>query len=80
MFSFGPLTTRQVLRPWSASIDGQWSCEGSGAQVSLRVVVGTEMVQSREEAQGRLYCSLQIPGRKSWQGEVSLCSQVGVMG
>ena len=30
---FGSLTTRQTLRPWSLSREGQQGCEGAGAQV-----------------------------------------------
>ena len=33
VFSFGPLAARKTLRPWSVSRVGQWSCEGSGAQI-----------------------------------------------
>ena len=30
---FGPLTTRKTSSPCSVSREGQWNCEGSGAQV-----------------------------------------------
>ena len=33
VFCFRPLLTRKTLRPWSVFREGQWSCEGSGAQV-----------------------------------------------
>ena len=31
--SVGPLAAIQAWRPWRVPRDGQWSCEGSGAQV-----------------------------------------------
>ena len=33
VFCVGPLSTRKTLGPWRVSRDGQWGCEGSGAQV-----------------------------------------------
>ena len=32
VFSLEPLYTRKILRPWSISREGQWSCEGTGTQ------------------------------------------------
>jgi len=65
MFSFGPLTSRKTLRPWSVSREGQRSCEGSGAQILWGATEGTRIVQSGEEkAQGRTYRTLQLPERR----------------
>ena len=81
VFSVEPLTIRKALRPWSVSREGQWGCEGSGAQVWWAAAEGTGMGQSGEEkAQGdvmALYSSL-----TGGCGEVgvSLCSQVTVIG
>ena len=59
VFGFGPLNTREILRPWSMSREGHQSCKGSGAQVLWGVAEGDWIVQSgEEEAQGRPYCSL----------------------
>jgi len=45
---------------------GQWSCEGPEAQVLQAAAEGTGMVQpGEEEAQGKPYCTLQLPER-SW--------------
>ena len=50
----------KALRPQSMSREGQWSCEGSGAEVWWGAAEGTGVAQSgEEEAQGRPYCSLQ---------------------
>ena len=52
MFGFGHLTTRKTLRCWSMSREGQWSCEGAGAQALWGVTEGTGIVQSGEEGVG----------------------------
>jgi len=75
--SFGPFTTRKTLLPWSVSIEGQWSREGSGAQVLRGVAEGAGIVQSgEEEAQRRPYHSLLLPERRAWWGGVSLLSHI----
>ena len=57
------------LRPWSASTEGQQSCEGSGAQVLLGAAKETGFVQSgEEEARSEPYRSLQCPERRLWWG------------
>ena len=67
---FGPLTTRKTSRllgacPEKSNKDG----EGSGAQVLCGAAEETGIVQfQEEEAQGRPFCSLQLPERRLYQG------------
>ena len=62
------LTTRKILRLWSALREGQQSCEGSGTKWGA--TKGNGIVQSgEEEAQRRPYCSLQLPDKRLWRGE-----------
>ena len=67
VLSFGPLTTRKTSRPWIMFIEGQWSCEGYGAQIFWGVIERTGII-CLEEAQGRFYCFLQLPERRLWGG------------
>ena len=76
VFSFGPLITRKTLRPWSTSRKGQWSCEGSGAQVLWGAAEGAGIVQSgEEEAQRRPHCNQQLTEGRLWWGGFGLISQ-----
>ena len=60
---------RGVVMPLLQVKKGSEDGEGSGAQVLWGVSEGTGIVYSGEEdAQGRSYCSLQLPERKLWWG------------
>ena len=60
VFSFRTLAIRKISRPQCAFREGQWSCEGSGAQTLWGVAEGARVVQSgEEEAQEGPYCFLQ---------------------
>ena len=49
--------------------EGQRSCEGFGTQLLRGEAEGTGIFQAGdEEAQGRHYRSLQLPGRRLWGG------------
>ena len=51
------------------SREGQWSCDGSGAQVLWGAAEETGIVQSgEEEVQGKRYCFLQLPEGRSLRG------------
>ena len=40
------LSTRKTSKTWNLSREGQWSCEGSGAQVLRETAEGARVVQS----------------------------------
>ena len=64
VLSFRHLTTRMTLSCWSVSREGNKGGEGSGEQVLWEAAEGTGIVYSgEEEAEGRPYCSLQLPER-----------------
>jgi len=64
----------KTLRPWNMSREGQWGCEGPGAQVLWGLSEGTGIVWSgEEEAQGRPYdCVQPSEGKLWWCGGQSL--------
>ena len=69
-WAFGPLTTRRTWRTWSTSRKGQLICEGCGAQLWGGAAEGAGMGRcGAEDAQGRPYCSLQLPERRLCNGE-----------
>ena len=49
VFSFGPLPTRNTLRPWIMSREGHWGCEWAGAHILWEAAEGTGIIQSEEE-------------------------------
>ena len=56
VFSFGSLTARKTLRPWSVSREDSKVGEGSGTQILWGAAERAGIVQSgEEEAQGRPY-------------------------
>ena len=55
--------------------EGNKAGEGTGAKILKGVAQGTGIIHSgEEEAQGRPYCSLQVPERRLWQGGWSASS------
>lgn len=67
--SFGSLSSRKTLMPFSMSREWQGSCEGSRTQLWWGATEGTGIAQTGEELfQRRNHCSLQLSEWRLWQG------------